>query len=122
MAAEPELKIPVLTDEVADYVAESDAGAMTVASQTEAQETAGSDTTAATAGSVLSEADREALIAELQTELASRTFELTDHIMRSAFAQMEANVFAQISGRLRSELPEIIDALLRERLSEDPDY
>lgn len=104
--AEPELKIPVLTDEVTDYDAESDTGELDEA---------------APAGQ-LSEADREALIAELQTELASRTFALTDHIMRSAFAQMEASVFAQISGRLRTELPEIIDTLLRERLGDDPDY
>lgn len=114
MAAEPEFKIPVLTDEVTEYVAEADsAGSREGAAE-------GSDETA-TAGP-LSEAERESLIAELQTELASRTFMLTDSIMRSAFAQMEANVFAQITGRLRTELPEIIDSLLRERLGDDSDY
>lgn len=64
-----------------------------------------------------SEADREELIAELQTRIAASTFELTDEVMRRAFAEMEATVFEKISGRLRRELPEMIDTLLRERLS-----
>jgi NH3-dependent NAD+ synthetase len=61
-------------------------------------------------------ADLEALIAELQTKLASRTFSLADEILRSKFAEMEATLFAQISGRLRQQLPELIDATLREYL------
>lgn len=94
MAADPKIQIPVLTDEVASG-----------ASGTEMAE---SD-------------DLEALIAELQTELAARTFELTDEIMRKAFAEMEASIFEQISGRLRQELPELIDLLLREQLGGDTD-
>jgi hypothetical protein len=65
--------------------------------------------------------NRDALIAELQTEIAAKTFALTDDIMRTAFAEMEASIFEQISGRLRRELPEIVDALLRERLDGDPE-
>ena len=65
--------------------------------------------------------DSESLIAELQTELASRTFELTEKIMRTAFSEMEATIYEQISGRLRRELPELIDTLLRERLEREPD-
>ena len=60
---------------------------------------------------------RETLIAELQTELAARTFTLTDTIMRRAFAEMEASIFEQIEGRLRRELPELVDAVLREHLN-----
>lgn len=63
------------------------------------------------------ENDREILIAELQTRLAAAAFELTDDIMRSAFAEMEASIFEQVSGRLRRELPEMIDALLREHIA-----
>ena len=63
--------------------------------------------------------DRDALIAELQTKLASRTFALTDELLRSAFAEMEATLFERISARLRSELPELIDATLREHLEAD---
>jgi hypothetical protein len=32
----------------------------------------------------------------------------------SEFAEMEATLFAQISGKLRRQLPELIDATLRE--------
>jgi hypothetical protein len=66
--------------------------------------------------------DRQMLIAELQTEIAAHTFTLTDKILRSAFAEMEASIFEQITGRLRRELPEMIDELLRERLGDDTDY
>ncbi|MEO8464256.1 MAG: hypothetical protein ABI640_02870 [Gammaproteobacteria bacterium] len=60
--------------------------------------------------------DRDALIAELQTKLASRTFALADELLRSSFNAMEATLFEHISARLRSELPELIDATLREHL------
>ena len=56
----------------------------------------------------------EALLADVQTKLASRTFALADELLRSAFAEMEAALFAQIAGKLRSQLPELIDATLRE--------
>ena len=91
MAAEPNLIIPVLTDEIANR----DAGS--------------------------GQLDSESLIAELQTQIAASTFALTDEIMRTAFAEMEATVFEKISGRLRQELPEMIDALLRERFEQDID-
>ena len=65
--------------------------------------------------------DRDTLIAELQTKLASRTFALADEIIRSAFTAMEATLFEQISAQLRRELPELIDATLREHLdTEEP--
>jgi len=63
--------------------------------------------------------DRDTLIAELQTKLASRTYALADELMRSAFTAMEATLFEQISARLRRELPELIDATLREYLESD---
>jgi hypothetical protein len=58
--------------------------------------------------------DVETLLAEVQTKLASRTFQLADDLLRSAFAEMEASLFEQISSRLRRELPDLIDATLRE--------
>ena len=58
----------------------------------------------------------EVLLADLQTKLASRTFALADELLRSTFAEMEATLFAQISGELRRQLPELIDATLREHL------
>ncbi len=62
------------------------------------------------------DADRDALIAELQTKLAARTFALADELIRSSFNAMEATLFEQISAKLRSELPELIDRTLREYL------
>ena len=58
--------------------------------------------------------DLDALLAEVQTNLAARTFRLADELLRSAFSQMEATLFEQISGELRRKLPELIDATLRE--------
>ena len=60
---------------------------------------------------------RDQLVAELQTKLASRTFTLTEDLLRSAVAEMEATLIEQISSQLRRELPELIDATLREHLS-----
>ena len=62
----------------------------------------------------LSSPELDILLAEVQTKLASRTFKLADELLRSAFAEMEAALFEQISGKLRRQLPELIDATLRE--------
>jgi hypothetical protein len=63
--------------------------------------------------------DSDALVAELQTKLASRTFALTEDLLRSAFAEMEATLLQEITAKLRRELPELIDATLREHLGGD---
>lgn len=55
-------------------------------------------------------------LAELQTELSSRSFELADQLLHSAFQEMEAALFEQVSNRLRKELPELVDRILREHL------
>jgi hypothetical protein len=96
MAATPDFQIPVLTDAIDSRIQ-----------------------SALDAAGIKDRADRQALIAELQTEIAARTFALTDDIMRKAFAQMEASIFEQISGTLRRELPEMVDSLLRKHLEND---
>jgi hypothetical protein len=67
----------------------------------------------------------ESLVAELQTRLAADTFALAEELMRGAFAEMEAHLFEQISRRLREQLPDLIDSILREHLggedAEPPD-
>jgi hypothetical protein len=63
--------------------------------------------------------ERETLVAELQTALAARTYALTEEVLRAAFAELEASLFERITAQLRRELPEIIDATLRERLGEE---
>jgi hypothetical protein len=109
MAAEPQLEIPILIDAVGR----------------ESLDGRRRDKLAALSASAVERsltAERETLIAELQTEIAASMFALTDEIMRKTFAEMEATVFEQISARLRSELPEMIDALLRARLADNTDY
>ena len=63
--------------------------------------------------------EHETLVAELQTALAARTYALTEEVLRAAFAEIEATLFERITAQLRRELPELIDATLRERLGED---
>jgi len=109
MAAEPKQDIPILTDAIGRGIGESYLWHEVPAVDERFVER---NLTA----------DREALIAELQTEIAASMFALTDEIMRSAFAEMEASVFAQISGELRRKLPELIDARLRERLGDNTEY
>jgi len=60
-------------------------------------------------------------LAELQTELASRSFALTDQLLHAAFQEMEASLFEQVSNRLRNELPDMIDQILREHIDVSPD-
>jgi len=62
--------------------------------------------------------DIETVIAELQTRLASSTFELIDQHMRTAFSDMEARIFREISTNLREQLPELIDSVVRDHLQE----
>ena len=70
-------------------------------------------------GEATSSIDQASLIAELQTQLASNAYGLTEQLLRNALAEMEATIFAQISERLREELPELIDRILREHLDDD---
>ena len=72
-------------------------------------------------GTATPASDVDALVAEVQTKLASRTFALTDDLLRSAFAQMEATLFEQISSQLPRQLPELIDATLREHFDTNND-
>ena len=108
MAAEPKLDIPILIDAVGrGYPDERRNGPAPLSASLVDQGL---------------RAERETLIAELQTEIAAGMFALTDEIMRKTFAEMEAAVFEQISARLRSELPEMIDSMLRARLADRNDY
>ncbi len=63
----------------------------------------------------------EELIAELQTKLSVGAFTLTEQLLHSAISEMEATLFQQVLNRLRQELPELIDTVLREHLADDGD-
>lgn len=74
------------------------------------------DESAAGSSTGLLPSEREALLAELQTVIASRAFALTDEVVRKAFAEMQAHLFEQLAQRLRQELPVLVDSALREYL------
>lgn len=59
------------------------------------------------------------VVAELQTELASRVYELTDDLLHAALKEMESALFRQVSDRLREELPELMEQTLDEVLGRD---
>lgn len=101
MSTRNEKDVPILTDIVEDLIEEQPP-------ESEAQ--------ADLAGTTIP--DLETVIAELQTRIASSTYALTDELMRTAFAELEANVFRQISSRLRQQLPELIDSVIREHLTQ----
>ena len=79
------------------------------------------DEEAASIGESEPSVDRASLIAELQTQIASSAYALTEQLMHNAFAEMEATLFAQITAQLRQELPELVDRILREHLDEGAD-
>ncbi len=63
--------------------------------------------------------DNASLIAELQTQIAASAFALTEQVLHTALTEMEATLFEKVSKRLRQELPELIDRILREHLDYD---
>jgi len=60
----------------------------------------------------------EAALAELEVRLASASLDLTDRLLHTAFQEMEAAMFEQVSNRLRAELPELVARIIREQFGE----
>ena len=65
--------------------------------------------------------DGELLIAELQTKLSVSAFDLTEQLLLSAISEMEFTLREQVLIRLRQELPELIDTVLREHFDVEID-
>lgn len=63
----------------------------------------------------------EAQLAELQTRLTASTYELAERLLHAAFSEMEATLFEHVANRLRHELPELVDRVLREHYGQRPD-
>jgi hypothetical protein len=61
----------------------------------------------------------ESELAELQVRIATGSFMLVEKLLHQAYKEMEATLFDEVVGRLRSELPELIDEVLREHFEED---
>jgi uncharacterized protein (DUF2267 family) len=65
-----------------------------------------------------SDKNYDALLAELQTELAASTMNLAERLLHGAFREIEGALYEQVSNRLRQELPELIDRTLRDHLND----
>ena len=117
MAANQPPNIPILTD----VIAAREHNAESRLSPAPAEPPAADGSSIAPPDTAAGRPDHQALIAELQTRLASATFALTEELIRAAFSEMEANLHRQVCARLRRELPELIDSLLREHLDIDRD-
>lgn len=61
----------------------------------------------------------ESELAELQTRIATGSFMLVEKLLHQAYKEMEATLFDEVVGRLRHELPELIDQVLREHFEKD---
>ena len=61
----------------------------------------------------------ESELAELQVRIATGSFMLVEKLLHQAYKEMEATLFDEVVGRLRHELPELIDQTLREHLEKD---
>ncbi len=61
----------------------------------------------------------EEQLAAVQAELTSLTRDLADRLLDGALRDMEAALFEKVADRLREELPELIDRVLREHLQID---
>lgn len=61
----------------------------------------------------------ESELAELQTRIATGSFLLVEKLLHQAYQEMEATLFDEVVGRLRHELPELIDQVLREHFEKD---
>lgn len=57
-------------------------------------------------------------LAALQAAISSDALALAERLLHSAFTEMEATLFEQVSNRLRQELPELVDRVLREHLAD----
>jgi hypothetical protein len=58
-------------------------------------------------------------LAELQSRLAASSFLLVDKLLKNACQELEATLFDEVAARLRAELPDLMDQILREHLNPD---
>lgn len=61
----------------------------------------------------------ESDLAELETRIAAGSFALVEKLLRNACREMEATLFDEVVSRLRNELPDLIDQVLREHFEND---
>ncbi len=57
---------------------------------------------------------------ELQARIATEGYALMERLLHESLREMEANLFADVIGRLRTELPDLIDDVLQEHFGSTP--
>ncbi len=57
-------------------------------------------------------------VLELQDRIATEGYALMERLLHEALREMEANLFADVIGRLRAELPSMVDDVINEHFSE----
>jgi hypothetical protein len=60
-------------------------------------------------------------LAELQARIATRGYALMERLLHESLREMEANLFADVIGRLRTELPDLIEDALHEHFAQQGD-
>ena len=58
---------------------------------------------------------------ELQARIATEGYALMERLLHESLREMEANLFADVIGRLRTELPDLIDDIVQEHFGQDRD-
>jgi hypothetical protein len=53
---------------------------------------------------------------ELQDRLATEGYALMERLLHESLREMEANLFADVIGRLRTELPSLVEDVMQEHL------
>ena len=56
----------------------------------------------------------------LQARIATEGYTLMERLLHESLREMEANLFADVIGRLRTELPDLIDDVLKEYFGQGP--
>ncbi len=95
--------------------------ATAAAAQAGVDEAAGADVDEAAqagVGNAVQTGIDEAALAELEVRLASASLDLTDRLLHTAFQEMEAAMFEQVSNRLRAELPDLVARIIREHFAQ----
>lgn len=57
-------------------------------------------------------------LAELQARIATRSYALIERLLQESLREMEANLFADVIGRLRTELPDLIEEELHQHFDD----
>ena len=73
----------------------------------------------AQAGSAPTLALTDEELQELQDRLATEGYALMERLLHESLREMEANLFADVIGRLRTELPSLVEDVMQEHFGRE---